>query len=133
MDEGDEMTRVNVRYIVDDVDAAVAFYTEHLGFEVAMRPAPGFAALDRGSLRLLLNAPGAGGAGAAMPDGRLPEPGGWNRFRIELDDLDSTVERLRAAGAVFRNDIVSGNGGRQILLEDPAGNPIELFAPHERR
>lgn len=95
MDEGDEMTRVNVRYIVDDVDAAVAFYTEHLGFEVAMHPAPGFAALDRGSLRLLLNAPGAGGAGEAAPDGRVPAPGGWNRFQLEVEDLASVVERLR--------------------------------------
>src|SRR3954449_8287993 len=110
---------VSVRYIVDDVDAAIAFYTERLGFEVVMRPAPPFAMLARGDLRLLLSAPGGGpGGGAAMADGRLPEPGGWNRFQIKVDDLEAGVEALRAAGATFRNDIVVGVGGKQILVDD---------------
>ena len=116
-----------MRYIVDDVDAAVAFYTNHLGFELRTRPAPGFAMLSRGALRLLLNAPGAGGAGQAMPDGMVPEPGGWNRFQIEVDDLDAMVTRLREDGATFRGDVISGRGGRQALLQDPAGNLVELF------
>jgi len=120
---------VRVRYIVDDVDAAVSFYTGALGFKVEMHPAPGFAALSRSDLHLLLNRPGAGGAGQSMPDGRVPTPGGWNRIQIEMDDLTSVVERLKAAGHRFRNEIVAGNGGRQILLEDPSGNPIELFEP----
>jgi catechol 2,3-dioxygenase-like lactoylglutathione lyase family enzyme len=121
---------VSVRYIVDDVDAAVEFYTRHLDFETVMHHAPGFAMLSRGALRLALNASGgAGGGGQAMPDGTRPEPGGWNRFMVEVADLAATVEQLRAAGAHFRNDIVNGRGGRQILLEDPAGNPIELFQP----
>lgn len=123
------MTTVSVRYVVNDVDAAVAFYTRHLGFAVDLRPAPGFASLSRGNLRLLLNAPGAGGAGQPMPDGRRPEPGGWNRIQIEVADLAKQVEALRKAGAHFRNDIVVGNGGQQILLDDPAGNAIELFEP----
>ena len=124
------MGTVSVRYIVDDVDAAVAFYTELLGFEVQMRPAPPFATLTRGDLRLLLNRPGGqGGAAQPTPDGRMPEPDGWNRFQIEVNDLDAEVERLRAAGARFRNEIVTGRGGRQILLEDPAGNAVELFEP----
>jgi catechol 2,3-dioxygenase-like lactoylglutathione lyase family enzyme len=123
------MTAVSVRYIVDNVDSAVAFYTTHLDFRVELHPAPGFASLSRGSLRLLLNAPGAGGAGQAMPDGRQPAPGGWNRIQLEVEDLATTVERLRQAGAHFRNDIVFGNGGQQILLDDPAGNCIELFEP----
>jgi catechol 2,3-dioxygenase-like lactoylglutathione lyase family enzyme len=121
------MTEVSVRYIVDDVDAAVAFYTTHLGFELRTRPAPGFAMLSLGALRLLLNAPGAGGAGQAMPDGTVPEPGGWNRFQIEVDDLDALVTRLREDGATFRGDVISGRGGRQALLQDPAGNLVELF------
>jgi catechol 2,3-dioxygenase-like lactoylglutathione lyase family enzyme len=121
---------VSVRYIVDDVTEAVAFYSERLGFEVELQPAPGFAILARGDLRLLLSAPGGGGAaGQAMPDGRLPEPGGWNRIQLQVDDLEREVARLRAAGSRFRNDIVAGGGGRQILLEDPAGNPIELLEP----
>jgi catechol 2,3-dioxygenase-like lactoylglutathione lyase family enzyme len=123
------MTAVSVRYIVDNVDAAVAFYTTHLDFRVELHPAPGFASLSRGNLRLLLNAPGAGGAGQAMPDGRIPAPGGWNRLQLEVKDLAATVEQLRKAGAHFRNDIVFGNGGKQILLDDPAGNCIELFEP----
>lgn len=123
---------VSVRYIVDDVDAAVGFYTERLDFEVRMRPSPGFAMLHRGALRLLLNTSGGeGGAGQAMPDGSRPEPGGWNRFQIEVADLDGTVAELQEAGAVFRNHLVAGRGGRQILLEDPAGNLIELFEPFE--
>jgi catechol 2,3-dioxygenase-like lactoylglutathione lyase family enzyme len=124
------MANVSVRYIVDDVDAAVAFYTERLGFELVMRPAPPFAMLARGDLRLLLNAPtGPGGAAQPMPDGRVPEPGGWNRFQLEVEDLEAEVEALRAAGATFRNEIVVGRGGKQILLEDPAGNCVELFEP----
>lgn len=123
------MTIVNVRYIVDDVDAAIAFYTKHLDFHVELHPAPGFVRLSRGNLRLLLNAPGAGGAGQAMPDGRTPEPGGWNRIQLEVEDLAAKVEMLRKAGAHFRNEIVIGNGGKQILLDDPAGNCIELFEP----
>ena len=124
------MGTVSVRYIVDDVDAAIDFYTRALGFDVVMRPAPPFAMLARGDLRLLLSKPGGGpGGGAAMPDGRVPEPGGWNRFQIEVSDLDAQVESLRAAGARFRNEIVTGVGGRQILVDDPAGNPVELFEP----
>jgi catechol 2,3-dioxygenase-like lactoylglutathione lyase family enzyme len=123
---------VGVRYIVEDVDAAIAFYTERLGFEVVMHPAPAFAMLARGDLRLMLSAPGGGpGGGAAMADGRLPEPGGWNRFQIQVDDLDAQVEALRAAGTGFRNEIVEGVGGRQILVEDPSGNCVELFEPGE--
>jgi catechol 2,3-dioxygenase-like lactoylglutathione lyase family enzyme len=124
------MSTVTVRYFVDNVDAAVDFYTQHLGFTVTMRPAPSFAMLKRENLRLLLNAPaGPGGAAQPMPDGRKPEPGGWNRIQLETEDLDGTVAALRKAGARFRNDIVTGFGGRQILLDDPAGNPIELFEP----
>ncbi len=123
------MDYASVRYIVADVDAAIAFYTELLGFQLDLHPAPGFAQVSRGALGLLLSRPGAGGAGQAMPDGRLPAPGGWNRIRIEVDDLLATVTHLKAAGGRFRNEIVSGNGGTQILLEDPSGNPIELFQP----
>jgi catechol 2,3-dioxygenase-like lactoylglutathione lyase family enzyme len=124
-----EMGKVSVRYIVADVDAAIPFYTELLGFEVDMHPAPGFAMLSKGDLRLLLNRPGAGGAGQAMPDGRMPAPGGWNRIQIEVEDLAVTVEKLKHAGCRFRNEIVTGIGGKQVLLEDPSGNPIELFEP----
>jgi len=124
---------VSVRYFVDDVDTAIAFYRDLLGFEVVMHPAPPFAMLARGDLRLLLSAPGGGpGGGAAMPDGRLPEPGGWNRFQLEIADLDAEVGRLRGAGATFRNEIVEGVGGRQILVDDPAGNCVELFEPGQR-
>jgi len=127
------MSPVSVRYMVNDVDAALPFYTDGLGFNVDMHPAPPFAALSRGDLRLLLNQPGGGGGGGqSMPDGRRPEPGGWNRIVIEVDDLEAEVARLRAAGHTFRNDIVQGNGGRQILVEDPSGNPIELLEPGRR-
>jgi catechol 2,3-dioxygenase-like lactoylglutathione lyase family enzyme len=124
------MPSVSVRYIVDDVDRAIDFYTGHLGFEEVMHPAPTFAMLRRGELRFILSAPGGGpGGGQAMPDGSEPAPGGWNRIQIEVDDLDATVVRLREACAHFRNDIVEGVGGRQVIVEDPAGNPIELFQP----
>jgi catechol 2,3-dioxygenase-like lactoylglutathione lyase family enzyme len=124
------MAKVSVRYIVDDVDAAIAFYCGQLGFNEDMHPAPTFAMLSRGDLRLVLSAPsGAGGGGQAMPDGRVPEPGGWNRFQLEVEDIESLVAQLRDAGARFRNEIVTGVGGKQILVEDPAGNPVELFEP----
>jgi catechol 2,3-dioxygenase-like lactoylglutathione lyase family enzyme len=127
------MGSVSVRYMVDDVDSAIAFYTEHLRFGVDFHPAPGFAALSRGDLRLLLNSvTGPGGAAQPMPDGRRPEAGGWNRIQIEVEDLTSEVEKLRIAGLHFRNEIVEGFGGKQILLDDPAGNPIELFEPAPR-
>ncbi len=123
------MASVRARYIVTDVGAAISFYTSLLGFTVDMHPAPGFAALSRGDLQLLLNQPGAGGAGQSASDGTKPAPGGWNRIQIEVKNLDGTVGALRAAGAHFRNEIVTGNGGRQILVEDPSGNAIELFEP----
>jgi catechol 2,3-dioxygenase-like lactoylglutathione lyase family enzyme len=124
------MATVSVRYIVNDVDEAIAFYCERLGFEVVMHPAPAFAMLSLDDLRLVLSQPGGGpGGGQAMPDGTLPEPGGWNRFALEVDDLDALVETLRGTGTRFRNDIVAGVGGRQILVEDPSGNPVELFEP----
>jgi len=124
------MATVQVRYIVRDVDAAVAFYCEQLGFAEAMRPAPAFAMLTRGDLRLVLSAPNpAAGGGQPMPDGRQQESGGWNRFAVEVADLSATVEALRKSGVRFRNEIVTGVGGKQILVEDPSGNPIELFEP----
>jgi len=123
------MSKVSVRYIVNDVDATIAFYTEKLGFQLDMHPAPGFAALSLGNLRLFLNRPGAGGAGQAMPDGQVPAPGGWNRIQIEVENLEATVENLKRTGAQFRNEIVVGTRGKQILLNDPSGNPIELFEP----
>jgi catechol 2,3-dioxygenase-like lactoylglutathione lyase family enzyme len=123
------MSKVNVRYIVNDVDAAIPFYTDMLGFKLEMHPAPGFASLSRGDLQLLLNRPGAGGAGQAMPDSQRPAPGGWNRIQIEVDDLEATVEKLKSSGVRFRNEIVTGNGGKQILVEDPSGNAVELFQP----
>jgi catechol 2,3-dioxygenase-like lactoylglutathione lyase family enzyme len=124
------MATVSVRYIVDDVDQAIAFYCTQLGFTEVMHPAPAFAMLERGDLRLVLSAPGGGpGGGQAMPDGTQPAPGGWNRFSLEVPDLDAAVAALRDAGARFRNEIVEGVGGRQILVEDPSGNPVELFQP----
>jgi len=124
------MATVQVRYIVNDVDTAIAFYCQHLGFHEDMHPAPAFAMLSRGDLRLVLSAPNPmGGGGQSMPDGTKPKPGGWNRFAIEVSDLEAKVEILRKAGVHFRNDIVTGVGGKQILVEDPSGNLIELFQP----
>ena len=127
------MATVSVRYIVDDVDAAIEFYRDRLGFEEVMHPAPTFAMLARGDLRLVLSAPSAqGGSGQAMPDGAVPEPGGWNRFQLEVSDLEATVDELRRAGAEFRNEIVVGAGGKQVLVLDPSGNLVELFEPTRR-
>jgi catechol 2,3-dioxygenase-like lactoylglutathione lyase family enzyme len=124
------MATVSVRYIVTDVTEAIDFYCRHLGFREDMHPAPTFAMLSRGDLRLVLSAPGGGpGGGQAMPDGTLPTPGGWNRFSLEVTGLEELVRQLREHGAHFRNDIVTGVGGKQILLEDPSGNPVELFEP----
>lgn len=124
------MTAVGVRYIVNDIAVAVAFYTKQLGFTVHMHPGPGFAALDRGDLRLLLNTPGSGGgAGRPMPDGRMPEPGGWARIQLRVENLDGEVARLSSHGVVFRSGIMTGRGGRQIVLDDPSGNAVELFEP----
>jgi catechol 2,3-dioxygenase-like lactoylglutathione lyase family enzyme len=129
--DGDSLTTVsivNVRYIVDDVNASVEFYTHHLGFTVTIDAAPAFAAVNHGDLRLLLSG-ASSNAGRALPDGRKPEPGGWSRFQYVVDDIDAEVERLRAAGLTFWNDIVNGVGGKQILLADPSGNLIEVFEP----
>lgn len=127
---GAVVTTVSVRYIVHDIDVAIAFYRDRLGFHEDMHPAPAFAMLSRGDLRLVLSTPGGGpGGGQAMPDGTVPEPGGWNRFSIEVSDLEATVASLRAAGVRFRNEVVTGVGGKQILLDDPSGNPVELFEP----
>jgi predicted enzyme related to lactoylglutathione lyase len=124
------MATANVRYLVHDVETAIEFYRERLDFAVEQHPAPGFAILSRGDLRLLLNATGAGGgATQPMPDGQMPQPGGWNRIQLEVEDLAHEVETLRKAGTRLRNEIVTGRGGQQILLEDPSGNPIELFQP----
>ena len=121
---------VQVRYIVDDVDAAIEFYVKLLGFHLDMHPAPPFAMLSLGELRLVLSAPNpSGGGGQPMPDGTQQKPGGWNRFAIQVDDLEAKVTKLRQSGARFRNDIVTGVGGKQILIEDPSGNPVELFQP----
>jgi catechol 2,3-dioxygenase-like lactoylglutathione lyase family enzyme len=128
--EGLRMATVSVRYIVDDVDAAIAFYCRYLDFYEQMHPAPTFAMLCRGDLRLVLSAPsGQGGGGQSMADGTKPQPGGWNRFSLEVADLDAVVEVLRKEGVHFRNDIVTGVGGKQVLIEDPSGNPVELFEP----
>lgn len=124
------MPQASVRYIVDEVDAAVAFYRDRLGFEVARRPGPGFAILTNGPLRLLLSEPrGAGGAAQPMADGRRPEPGGWNRIQVEVADLEREVAALERAGVRMRNEIVRGRGGAQVLVDDPSGNPVELFQP----
>ena len=119
---------VHVRYMVDDVETAIAFYTTHFGFSLLTNQAPAFADVQRGSLRLLLSGP-ASSAARPMPDGRQPEPGGWNRIHLLVEDLEAEVNRLQGAGLVFRNDIVRGPGGSQVLVDDPAGNPIELFQP----
>jgi catechol 2,3-dioxygenase-like lactoylglutathione lyase family enzyme len=128
------MATVTVRYIVDDVDQAIAFYTEQLDFGVVMHPAPAFAMLSRGDLRLLLSAPsGQGGGGQVLSEGRRPEPGGWNRFQLDVADLGREVDRLRTAGVTFRGDIIHGIGGDQVLIEDPSGNAIELFVGRRGR
>jgi catechol 2,3-dioxygenase-like lactoylglutathione lyase family enzyme len=119
---------VNVRYLVDDVEAAIAFYTTHFGFTVLSNAAPAFADVVRGNLRLLLSGP-TSSAARPMPDGRQPVAGGWNRIHLIVDDIDAEVERLRAAGVTFRNEVIKGPGGQQTVLDDPSGNPIELFAP----
>jgi catechol 2,3-dioxygenase-like lactoylglutathione lyase family enzyme len=127
------MGKVSVRYIVHDVDEALPFYCDKLGFSVDMHPAPGFASISRGDLTLLLNKPGGGGgAGQSMPDGSVPAPGGWNRIQVEVDDIDAVYTRLKAGGANFRSEVIQGNGGKQVLVEDPSGNPIELFQPVQR-
>lgn len=124
------MATVSVRYIVHDVDEAITFYTGALGFTEVMHPAPSFAMLARGDLRLVLSAPGGGpGGGQALPDGTLPTPGGWNRFALEVEDIEHLVSGLRRGGVRFRSDIVTGVGGKQVIAEDPSGNPIELFEP----
>jgi catechol 2,3-dioxygenase-like lactoylglutathione lyase family enzyme len=127
------MATVSVRYIVTDVDEAISFYCQQLNFHEDMHPAPTFAMLSLGDLRLVLSAPsGADGGGQVMPDGTVPEPGGWNRFQLEVPNLEATVEKLRQTGVRFRNDIVTGLGGKQILVEDPSGNLVELFEPTRR-
>jgi catechol 2,3-dioxygenase-like lactoylglutathione lyase family enzyme len=120
--------RVNVRYLVDDVEASIGFYTEHFGFTVLSSAAPAFADVVRDNLRLLLSGPKSS-AGRPMSDGRQPAPGGWNRIHFVVDDIDAEVQRLRAAGVTFRNEVIEGPGGRQVVLDDPSGNPIELFQP----
>jgi catechol 2,3-dioxygenase-like lactoylglutathione lyase family enzyme len=121
---------VYVRYLVHDVDVATAFYVERLGFELVERWGPAFAEIERGSLRLLVSGP-ASSAARPMPDGRRPEPGGWNRIHLHVDDIDAEVARLREEGVSFRSDVVRGPGGAQIVLDDPSGNPVELFQPRE--
>jgi catechol 2,3-dioxygenase-like lactoylglutathione lyase family enzyme len=127
------VSTVSVRYIVDDVDAAIAFYCGHLGFSEQLHPDPAFAMLTRGDLRLVLVAPvpagHPGGGSRPMPDGTPQRPGGWNRFMLEVSDLAAAAQELRAAGVRFRNEIVTGIGGRQVMIEDPSGNPVELFEP----
>jgi catechol 2,3-dioxygenase-like lactoylglutathione lyase family enzyme len=125
------VSTVQVRYIVNDVDAAIEFYTQHLGFREDMHPAPNFAMLSRGDLRLVLSAPSGPntGGGSTLPDGRTPEPGGWNRFAVQVNDITAVSARLRRAGLHFRSEIIQGAGGRQVIIDDPSGNPIELFEP----
>ena len=124
------MPSVSVRYIVDDVDAAIRFYVDRLGFDEVMHPAPTFAMVARGDLRLVLSQPGGGpGGGAAMPDGSVPTPGGWNRFAIEVGDIDALYTQLTAAGVHARSPVIDGVGGRQVIVDDPSGNPVELFQP----
>jgi catechol 2,3-dioxygenase-like lactoylglutathione lyase family enzyme len=124
------MPSVSVRYIVNDVDTAIRFYLDHLGFHEVMHPAPAFAMLSRGEMRLVLSQPGGGpGGGAPMPDGTMPTPGGWNRFAIEVDGIDALLARLLAAGVRARSGVIDGVGGRQVVIEDPSGNPVELFQP----
>ena len=124
------MATVSVRYIVNDIDAAIGFYSRHLGFSVQMHPNDMFAMLARGDLRLVLSVPGGGpGGGQAMPDGTTPQPGGWNRFSVEVPDLTAAVAQLQRDGVRFRNNLVTGVGGRQIIADDPSGNPVELFEP----
>lgn len=125
------MVKANIRYIVNDVESSIDFYTNFLGFKVKMHPAPGFAALENDELRLSLNQPGAGSAGQKMPDGQSPEPGGWNRIQLMVDDLESLYSDLKKKGASFRNEIIEGKGGKQVLLQDSSGNLIELFEPGE--
>jgi catechol 2,3-dioxygenase-like lactoylglutathione lyase family enzyme len=125
------MTTVNVRYMVDDVEAAIAFYTTHLGFTLISKTIPAFADVALGDLRLLLSGP-TSSAGRPMPDGRQPSPGGWNRIHLVVSDISSEVDRLRSVGVRFRSDIVTGPGGSQIVLDDPSGNPIELFQPRRQ-
>jgi catechol 2,3-dioxygenase-like lactoylglutathione lyase family enzyme len=120
---------VSVRYIVKDVASCVTFYTQVLGFEIGMNPPTGFAMLSRGNMRLLLNEPGAGGAGQSMPDGTAPTPGGWNRIQLQTEDIASAIDYLKRKKVKFRNELVTGNAGNQILLLDPSGNLIELFEP----
>jgi predicted enzyme related to lactoylglutathione lyase len=128
----DSSKTISFRYIVNNVDEAIFFYENILDFEVAMHPAPGFAALKKGNLQLFLNQPGAGGAGQRMPDGESPAPGGWNRFQIEVDDLADTYSELSGKGAKFKSPIIEGQGGKQALLMDPSGNLIELFEPKQQ-
>ena len=131
-----EKEKLAVRYIVNDIEKSIPFYRDHLNFSVDMHPAPGFAALSKGNLTLFLNQPGAGGAGQKMPDGTVPQPDGWNRIQITVDDLESVYQKFKKKGLEFRNEIVDGIGGKQILLKDPSGNLIELFEPkrdHEVR
>jgi catechol 2,3-dioxygenase-like lactoylglutathione lyase family enzyme len=123
------MARISIRYIVNDVPAAVAFYSEQLGFKVEMQPGPGFAMLSRDGVRLLLNQPGGGGGAGQAVAGQTPEPGGWNRMQIEVENLTETAKRLKHAGCHFRGEIIVGRGGKQVLVEDPSGNPVELFEP----
>jgi len=127
------MSKVSVRYIVNNVDEALPFYRDLLGFNVDMHPAPPFAMLSKGDLVLLLNVPGGGGgAGQSMPDGSVPAPGGWNRFQFEVEDLDATYAKWKDAGVKFRSEVITGNGGKQVIAEDPSGNPIEIFQPFQR-